>query len=57
VFCDDSGGEEILAPKGRIYMPMQAVRDLNSKSLTIYAKGGKAKIKELTVCEMKSIWH
>ncbi|MHC4133315.1 MAG: GH32 C-terminal domain-containing protein [Planctomycetota bacterium] len=47
---------EIYANKGRIYMPMQAVRDLDNKSLKIYSKGGNAHIKELTVYEVKSIW-
>ena len=47
---------EIYANKGRIYMPMQAVRDLDNKSLKIYSKGGNAHIEELTVHEIKSIW-
>ncbi len=47
---------EIFANDGRIYMPMQAVRDLNNKSLKIYAKGGSAHIEELTVYEIESIW-
>jgi len=47
---------EIYANKGRVYMPMQAVRDLNNKSLKIYSKGGSAHIEELTVYEVKSIW-
>jgi len=47
---------EIYANKGRVYMPMQAVRDLSNKSLKIYAKGGNAHIEELTVYEIKSIW-
>ena len=47
---------EIYANKGRIYMPMQAVRDLDNKSLKIYSKGGNAHIEELTVYEVKSIW-
>ena len=47
---------EIFANNGRIYMPMQAVRDLSNKSLKIYAKGGTAHIEELTVHEVKSIW-
>jgi hypothetical protein len=37
-------------------MPMQAVRDLDNKSLKIYSKGGNAHIEELTVYEVKSIW-
>jgi fructan beta-fructosidase len=47
---------EIFANKGRVYMPMQAVRDLEDKSLNINSKGGSARIEELTVYEMKSIW-
>jgi sucrose-6-phosphate hydrolase SacC (GH32 family) len=47
---------EIFANKGQVYMPMQAVRDLEDKSLRIYSKGGSALIEELTVYEMKSIW-
>jgi sucrose-6-phosphate hydrolase SacC (GH32 family) len=48
---------EIFANKGRVYMPMQAVRDLDDKSLDIYVKGGSANIEEMTIYEMKSIWH
>jgi sucrose-6-phosphate hydrolase SacC (GH32 family) len=47
---------EIFANKGRVYMPMQAVRDLDKKSLTIYTKGGSAEIEELTIYEIESIW-
>ena len=52
----DRPSVEIFANEGRVYMPMQAVRDLNNKSLSIYSKGGTAHIDELTVYEMKSIW-
>jgi len=52
----DRPSVEIFANNGRIYMPMQAVRDLSNKSLKIYAKGGAANIEELTVHEVKSIW-
>jgi fructan beta-fructosidase len=47
---------EIYANNGRIYMPMQAVRDLDNKSLKIYTKGGSAEIEELTIYEIESIW-
>ncbi len=47
---------EIFANKGRVYMSMQAVRDLDDKSLDIYVKGGSANIEEMTVYEIKSIW-
>ena len=53
----DRPSVEIFANGGRIYMPMQAVRDLNDKSLRIYSKGGDAEIQELTVYEMNSVWH
>ncbi len=53
----DRPSVEIFANGGRIYMPMQAVRDLNDKSLSIYSKGGNAHIEQLTVYEMKSIWR
>jgi fructan beta-fructosidase len=53
----DRPSVEVFANNGRIYMPMQHVRDLNNKSLKIYAKGGTAHIEELTIYEMKSIWH
>lgn len=53
----DRPSVEIFANDGRIYMPMQAVRDLSNKSLEIYAKGGAAHVKQMTVHEMKSIWH
>ena len=52
----DHPSVEIFANGGRVYMPMQAVRDLNDTSLSIYSKGGNAHIEELTVYEMKSIW-
>jgi fructan beta-fructosidase len=52
----DRPSVEIYANQGRIYMPMQAVRDLDDKSLKIYSKGGDAHIEELTVYEVKSIW-
>ena len=52
----DRPSVEIYANEGRVYMPMQAVRDLDDKSLKVYAKGGQAKIKKMTVTEMKSIW-
>jgi fructan beta-fructosidase len=53
----DRPSVEIFANDGRIYMPMQAVRDLEDKSLRIYSKGGNAHIDHLTVYEMKSIWQ
>ena len=53
----DRSSVEIFANKGRIYMPMQANRDLSNESLKFYAKGGTAHIKELTVHEMNSIWN
>ena len=52
----DRPSVEIFANDGRIYMPMQAVRDLSNKSLKIYAKGGNANIEKLTVHKIKSIW-
>ncbi|MGI9220703.1 MAG: GH32 C-terminal domain-containing protein [Woeseiaceae bacterium] len=52
----DRPSVEIFANGGRVYMPMQAVRDLNDQSLRIYSKGGDAEIKELSVYEMKPIW-
>jgi len=52
----DRASVEIFANEGRIYMPMQHVRDLSNKSLKIYAKGGSAHIEELTIHEIKSIW-
>ena len=52
----DRPSVEIYANNGRIYMPMQAVRDLDNKSLKIYSRGGNAHIEELTVYEVKSIW-
>jgi sucrose-6-phosphate hydrolase SacC (GH32 family) len=52
----DRPSVEIFANNGRIYMPMQAVRDLNNKSLRIYAKGGSAHIEKLTIYEIESIW-
>jgi len=53
----DRPSVEIFANGGRIYMPMQAVRDLKDKSLSIYSRGGNAHIEQLTVYEMKSIWR
>ena len=52
----DRPSVEIYANHGRIYMPMQAVRDLDNKSLKVYAKGGTAHINTLTIHELKSIW-
>jgi sucrose-6-phosphate hydrolase SacC (GH32 family) len=52
----DRPSVEIFANDGRIYMPMQAVRDLSNKSLKVYAKGGSARIEELTVHEVERIW-
>jgi sucrose-6-phosphate hydrolase SacC (GH32 family) len=52
----DRPSVEIFANDGRIYMPMQAVRDLSNKSLKIYAKGGSARIEELTIHEVERIW-
>jgi len=52
----DGPSVEIYANEGRVYMPMQAVRDLDNKSLKVYAKGGSAKIEKMTVNEVKSIW-
>ena len=48
---------DIFGNNGRVYMPMKAVRDLNNKSMKIYAKGGTAHIKKLIVHEMNSIWN
>jgi sucrose-6-phosphate hydrolase SacC (GH32 family) len=53
----DRPSVEIFANGGRIYMPMQAVRDLNDNSLSVYSKGGDAHIEQLTVYEMKPIWR
>jgi sucrose-6-phosphate hydrolase SacC (GH32 family) len=52
----DRPSVEIYANDGLVYMPMQAVRDLNNKSLKVYAKGGLAHIQKLTVHELKRIW-
>jgi sucrose-6-phosphate hydrolase SacC (GH32 family) len=52
----DRPSVEIFANGGRIYMPMQAVRDLKDQSLSIYSKGGDAHVEQLTVYEMKPIW-
>jgi fructan beta-fructosidase len=52
----DGPSVEIYANEGRVYMPMQAVRDLDNKSLKVYAKGGSAKIEKMTVNVVKSIW-
>ena len=52
----DRPSVEIFANGGRIYMPMQAVRDLKDTSLSIYSKGGEAHIEQLTVYEIKPIW-
>jgi sucrose-6-phosphate hydrolase SacC (GH32 family) len=52
----DRPSVEIFANGGRVYMPMQAARDLHNKSLKVYAKGGAARIEKLTVHEVKSIW-
>jgi sucrose-6-phosphate hydrolase SacC (GH32 family) len=53
----DRPSVEIFANDGRIYMPMQAVRNLDDQSLRIYSKGGNAHIKQLIVYEMNSIWR
>lgn len=52
----DRPSVEIFANGGRIYMPMQAVRDLSNTSLKVYAKGGSAKIEALSVHEVNPIW-
>ena len=52
----DRPSVEIFANGGRVYMPMQAVRDLKDESIRLYSKGGNAHIEALTVYEMKSIW-
>ena len=52
----DRPSVEIYANDGLVYMPMQAVRNLNNKSLKVYAKGGSAHIQKLTVHELKRIW-
>jgi sucrose-6-phosphate hydrolase SacC (GH32 family) len=52
----DRPSVEIYANDGRIYMPMQAVRNLNNKSLKVYAKGGTAHINSLSVHELSGIW-
>ena len=52
----DRPSVEIYANDGLVYMPMGAVRDLNNKSLKVYAKGGSAHIQKLTVHELKRIW-
>jgi fructan beta-fructosidase len=53
----DRPSVEVFANGGRIYMPLQAVRDLKDQSLSIYSKGGDAHIEQLTVYEMNSIWR
>ena len=47
---------EIFANDGRVYMPMAVIPKDEDRSLAVFAKGGDAKLTELTVHTLKSAW-
>ena len=48
---------EIFANDGAVYMPMGVLLGDRPRTLTVATKGGPAKIKQLNVYPLKSIWH
>ncbi|MHC5155597.1 MAG: glycoside hydrolase family 32 protein [Planctomycetota bacterium] len=48
---------EVFANDGRVYMPIQALHMDKERGFEIFTRGGRTDIEELTVYELKSIWH
>ena len=48
---------EVFANDGRVYMPIGALHKENGRGFEIFTRGGRTEIEELTVYEIKSIWH
>lgn len=55
VFADRTG-LEIFANKGLVYMPVNINIPFDNRSVSVTAKGGAAKVSNLTVYELNSIW-
>lgn len=53
----DRTGLEIFANNSRLYMPININIPEDDKSLSLTAKGGTAKVFNLVVYELKSIWE
>jgi sucrose-6-phosphate hydrolase SacC (GH32 family) len=47
---------EVFANDGRVYMPIEALHKEKERGFEIFTRGGSAKIEELTVYEIESIW-
>lgn len=48
---------EIFANSGQVYMPMKQAQEENAVAVMVFAKGGKALAKEITVHELTSAWE
>ena len=48
---------EIFINDGEYYMPIASIPNDDDKSLKVFAKGGEAKIINLDVNELKSVWR
>lgn len=53
----DRTGLEIFANNGLLFMPVNINLPTNNRSLSLAAAGGKARITDLQVYELKSIWE
>ena len=52
----DRGIREVFANDGKIYMPLGKFIETGNKNLGIFARGGDAKVTELDVYKLKSVW-
>ncbi|MCH5600870.1 GH32 C-terminal domain-containing protein [Niabella ginsengisoli] len=53
----DRTGLEIFANNGLMFMPININIEGSNRTLSLSAKGGTAKVSNLQVYELKSIWH
>jgi len=48
---------EVFANDGRVYMPIRAIPEGDERGLEVFTEGGGTNIEEMTIYEMRSIWH
>ncbi len=53
----DRNSIEIFANDGRVYMPIGSILPEDNKSIELFTKGGKTKVRALEVYELNSAWR
>jgi fructan beta-fructosidase len=48
---------EVFANEGRVYMPIRAIPQPDERGLEVFTKGGKTKLENLEIYELKSVWE